>query len=91
VAASVKKYQLLSKKPNGRRDPPHSSHDTLYPQKLALTSPTSVSQSVACGQKETQFAFLHSVEIHPTFRRKISFISSESKHKTTCASHLFSL
>jgi hypothetical protein len=41
VAAPVLKTDT-----NGRRDPLRSPRDTLYPQKLALTSPTSGGRSV---------------------------------------------
>jgi hypothetical protein len=36
----------LENRINGRRDPLRSPRDTLYPQKLALTSPTSGGRSV---------------------------------------------
>jgi hypothetical protein len=44
----------LEKREYGRRDPSHSPHDTLYPQKLALTSPTSGSRSAGIVRSWTK-------------------------------------
>jgi hypothetical protein len=41
----------------GRRDPPCWPRDTLYPQKLSLTSPTSGGHSVAIVRSRTQATF----------------------------------
>jgi hypothetical protein len=38
----------------GRRDPPRWPRETLYPQKLALTLPTSGSRSVGIGRSRTE-------------------------------------
>jgi hypothetical protein len=53
----------LESREYGRRDPSPRSRDTLYPQKLALTSPTSAGRSVGIVRSRTQateFSFLHS-------------------------------
>jgi hypothetical protein len=42
---------VLGNREFGRGDPLRWPHDTLYPQQLALTSPTSGGRSVACGLK----------------------------------------
>jgi hypothetical protein len=39
---------------NGRGDPSRSPHDTLYPQKLALTSPTRGGRSVGIVRLRTK-------------------------------------
>jgi hypothetical protein len=44
----------LENRNDGRRDPSHCPCDTLYPQKLALTSPTSGSRSVCIIRSRTQ-------------------------------------
>jgi hypothetical protein len=38
----------------GRRDPSLCSHGTLYPQKLAINSPTSVGRMVGIVRSQTQ-------------------------------------
>jgi hypothetical protein len=38
----------------GRRDPSHSPRGTIYPQKLAFTSPTSGGRSVGIVRSRTQ-------------------------------------
>jgi hypothetical protein len=38
----------------GRRDPPRWPRNTLYPQKLALTSPTSGGRSVGVVRSQTK-------------------------------------
>jgi hypothetical protein len=40
----------------GRRDPPHLLHNTPYPQKLALTSPT-ISVGIAHGLKPQSYHY----------------------------------
>jgi hypothetical protein len=50
----------------GRRDPSRWPRGTLYPQKLALTSPTSGGRSVGIVRSQTQttkfvFVFLYSM------------------------------
>jgi hypothetical protein len=50
----------LDNREYGRRDPPHWPRDTLYQQKLALTSSTSGgrSASIVCSRtKATEFSF----------------------------------
>jgi hypothetical protein len=49
VAAPVLKTEI-----NGRRDPLRWPRDTLYPQKLALTSPTSGGRSVGIVRLRTK-------------------------------------
>jgi hypothetical protein len=49
VAAPVLKTDI-----NGRRDPLHWPRDTLYPQKFALTSPTSGGRSVGIVRLRTK-------------------------------------
>jgi hypothetical protein len=44
----------LESREYGRRDPSHWPRGTLYPQKLALTSPTSGSRSVGIVRSRTQ-------------------------------------
>jgi hypothetical protein len=44
----------LESREYGRRDPLRRSLGTLYPQKLALTSPTSSSRSVGIVRSRTQ-------------------------------------
>jgi hypothetical protein len=48
IPHSVRNYSdiLRETEINGRGDPLHWPRDTLYPQKLALTSPTSGGRSV---------------------------------------------
>jgi hypothetical protein len=60
VAASVKKTEI-----NDRGNPLRWPRDTLYPQKLALTSPTGGGRSVgivSSRTKPTQFSFCTSYE-----------------------------
>jgi hypothetical protein len=45
----------LESREYGRRDPLHSPRGTLYPQKLALISPTSGSRSVGIVRSRTQY------------------------------------
>jgi hypothetical protein len=52
----------LENREYGRGDPLHWPRDTLYPQKLALTSPTSGDRSVGIvclRTKATEFLFVH--------------------------------
>jgi hypothetical protein len=49
VAAPVLKADI-----NGRRDPLRWPRDTLYPQKLALSPPTSVGRSVGIVRVRTK-------------------------------------
>jgi hypothetical protein len=44
----------LESREYGRRDPSRSPRGTLYPQKLALTSPTSGGRSVGIVRSRTQ-------------------------------------
>jgi hypothetical protein len=44
----------LENRKYGRRDPSHWPRDTLYPQKLAITSPTSGGRSVGIVRSRTQ-------------------------------------
>jgi hypothetical protein len=44
----------LEKREYSRRDPSRSPHCTLYPQNLALTSPTSGGRSVVIVRSRTQ-------------------------------------
>jgi hypothetical protein len=52
----------LENREYGRRDPSRWPRDTLYPQKLAITSPTSGGRSVGIVRSRTQtmeFSYLH--------------------------------
>jgi hypothetical protein len=55
----------LENREHGRRDPSRWPRDTLYPQKLALTSPTSGGRSVGIVRSRTKateyFGFSRSV------------------------------
>jgi hypothetical protein len=44
----------LENREYGRRDPSHWPRGTLYPQKLAITSPTSGGRSVGIVRSRTQ-------------------------------------
>jgi hypothetical protein len=44
----------LENREYGRRDPSRSPRGTLYPQKLAITSPTSADRSVDIVRSRTQ-------------------------------------
>jgi hypothetical protein len=52
----IEKYRLLSRKPTeyGRRDPSRWPRGTLYPHKLAITSPKSGGRSVGIVRSRTQ-------------------------------------
>jgi hypothetical protein len=53
----------LESREYGRRDPSHWPHGTLYPQKLALTSPTSGGRSVGIVRSRTQATEFSSVGV----------------------------
>jgi hypothetical protein len=57
-----KLYLLFGDREYGRRDPSRWPHGTLYPQKLAITSPTSGGRSVGIVRSLTQtmeFSFFY--------------------------------
>jgi hypothetical protein len=57
----------LENREYGRRDPLRSPRDTLYPQKSALTSPTSSGISVDVGRsrtKTTEYSIYYSVPMY---------------------------
>jgi hypothetical protein len=59
-------FSGLENREYGRRDPSRWPFDTFYPQKLALTSPTSGSQSagiVRLWTKATEFVFLFVMDL----------------------------
>jgi hypothetical protein len=65
VAAPVYKTEI-----NGRGNSLHSPHNNLYPQKLALTSPTSGDRSVGILRSRnmaTEFSFFFKVTLKQVF------------------------
>jgi hypothetical protein len=67
LAACCTSHSGLEKREYGRGDPSHWPRYTIYPQKLALTSPTSGGRSVAIVRsltKVTDFVFFFACLLH---------------------------
>jgi hypothetical protein len=62
----------LENREYGRRDPSRWPRGTLYPQKLAITSPTSSGRSAGIGRSRTQ-----TMEFSLVFRKETSMFPSE--------------
>jgi hypothetical protein len=79
----------LENREHGRGDPLRWSSDTLYPQKLAVTSPTSCGRSVGIVRlrtKVTEFVFLFWISQNTAWRGEqvllliITFVPQYSNH-----------